>query len=500
MIKTVPTLGRIAVMALFALSSFAACLYLWMAFGGSSPLRPKGYEIHIAFPEATQLADQSDVRISGVSVGKVVKLEPDGNRTMTTIRLGHQFAPIPKNTNAILRVKSLLGETYVELTPGNRKGPQVPDGGTLSAGRVAPTVELDEILATFDPATRKKFQIWMQSQAAASQGRGTDINAFFGELPGFVDKFDRLFETLDAQQAATTRAISSTGEVFDALSEREGQLRGLVTDSQRLFAITAARNDDVGKIFQRLPRFERESSATLPRLTDFGNHARPAIHDLQPAATAMGPAFEALDKLSPQFEGFFGQLQDVVDASQKGLPAVDRILGNLPPLLDALQPFLRNVNPIVENVSQSKHEITGAVANMVGSTEAFDIGGETHPDFGPLGGTDSSVRYVRVGQFLSPEALTYYPRPLGTTRANPYSAPGGLVARLKSGGSIFGSGPCPSGNVAIPTTADPETLAPLIAKNVFRAPDGDSVATPACTVQGNYPGAMTSFPQLRAEP
>ena len=500
MIKTVPTLGRIAVMALFALSSFGACLYLWMAFGGSSPLRPKGYELHIAFPEATQLANQSDVRISGVSVGKVVKLKPDGNRTMTTIRLQSKFAPIPTDTKAILRVKSLLGETYVELTPGNRKGPQVADGGTLPAGHVAPTVELDEILATFDAKTRKAFETWMQSQAAAVQGRGADINAFFGELPGLTDKLDRLAETLDAQQAATSKAISTTGEVFDAISSREGELRGLVTDSQRLFAVTAARNADVAKIFQRLPRFERESSATLPQLTDFGNHARPAIRQLQPAATAMGPAFDALNDVAPQFDGFFSQLGDVVDASKKGLPAFNRILGNLPPLFDAFQPFLRNVNPIVEHVDKSKHELTGAVANAVASSEAFDIGGETNPDAGPLQGTDSSVRYVRVGQFLSPEALTYYPRPLGTTRQNPYTAPGSLVESLKAGGSIFGSGPCPAGNVAIPTAADPETLAPLIQTSVFRAPDGNSVAAPACKAQGNYPGAMTSFPQLRADP
>src|SRR4051812_29501686 len=207
MIKTVPTLGRIAVMALFALSSFGACLFLWMAFGGPSPLKPKGYQLHIAFPEATQLANQSDVRISGVSVGKVIKLAPGANnRTETTIELKPEYAPIPKNSKAIPRVKSLLGETYVELTPGNRKGPQVADGGTLNPGHVAPTVELDEILGTFDAPTRKKFQTWMESQAAAVQGRGPDINAFFGQLPGFTDKFDKLFETLDAQQAATSKA------------------------------------------------------------------------------------------------------------------------------------------------------------------------------------------------------------------------------------------------------------------------------------------------------
>jgi phospholipid/cholesterol/gamma-HCH transport system substrate-binding protein len=496
-IKTVPTLGRIAVMALFALSSFAACLYLWMAFGGSSPLRPKGYELRVAFPEATQLADQSDVRISGVSVGKVVKLKPDGNRTMTTLRLDHQFAPIPVDTKAILRVKSLLGETYVELTPGNRKsGPQLPDGGTLDPGHVAATVELDEILSTFDAKTRKAFETWMQSSAAAVQGRGPDLNAFFGELPGFTDKFARLSETLDAQQAAASQTIATTGEVIDAIGQREGDLRRLVTESQRLFAVTAARNDDLAKIFQRLPRFERESSATLPLLTDFGNHARPAIRQLQPAATAMAPAFAALNKVAPQFDGFFGQLQQVVDASQKGLPAFDRILGNLPPLFDAFQPFLRNVNPIVRHVSDSKKEVAGVLGNMVSASQAYDIGGE----FGTIAGTKHHVKYVRVATFLSPEALTFYPRQLGTTRANAYRAPGSLVESLKSGASIFGSGPCPAGNVAIPTTAEPEVLAPLIQPYVFRAPDGDSVAVPACKVQGNYPGAMTSFPQLRADP
>jgi phospholipid/cholesterol/gamma-HCH transport system substrate-binding protein len=495
MIKTVPTLGRIAVMAIFALSSFGACLYLWMAFGGASPLKPQGYRLHIAFPEATQLANQSDVRISGVSVGKVIKLgQGDGNRTDATIQLQSKYAPIPKDSKAILRVKSLLGETYVELTPGNRRGPTVPDGGSLATGQVAPTVELDEIFGTFDAKTRKAFQTWMESQAAAVQGRGPDINAFFAELPGFTDKFNKLFETLDAQQAATTKAVSTTGEVFDAISRREGELRGLVSDSQRLFGITAARNEDLAKIFQRLPRFERESSATLPQLTDFGNHARPAIRQLQPAATAMEPAFSALNDVAPQLEGFFGQLKDVVDASEKGLPAFDRILGNLPPLLDAFQPFLRNANPMVDYIGKNKREATAFFANVVASSEAYDLGGQT------LGGTNHNVKYLRTSQILNPETLTFYPRPLGTSRTNPYAAPESTLDGLKNGASIFGSGPCPSGNVALPTAADPDALLPLIEPYVFRTDNKDAVAAPACKPQGNYPGFPTSFPQLRAEP
>ena len=75
--KAAPSFGRIAVMAGFALSCFGLLLFLWLAFGGNIPLKPKGYRITASFSEATQLAQEADVRISGVPVGKVKTIEPD---------------------------------------------------------------------------------------------------------------------------------------------------------------------------------------------------------------------------------------------------------------------------------------------------------------------------------------------------------------------------------------------------------------------------------------
>ncbi len=138
MIKTAPTLGRIAIMAIFAFGSFAGGLYLWLAFGGSSPLGTKGYRVHVLIPETTQLADQSDVRISGVSVGRVVKLAAGPNdRSDITIQLRSRYAPLAKDTRAMLRTKTLLGETYVELTPGTSGAPAIREGGSIPAGSVA---------------------------------------------------------------------------------------------------------------------------------------------------------------------------------------------------------------------------------------------------------------------------------------------------------------------------------------------------------------------------
>ena len=71
MVKEAPSVGRLAAMVLFAASCVGILLYLWLTFGGSLPLRPEGYRVNLQFPEATQLAQEADVRISGVNVGKV---------------------------------------------------------------------------------------------------------------------------------------------------------------------------------------------------------------------------------------------------------------------------------------------------------------------------------------------------------------------------------------------------------------------------------------------
>ena len=71
-----PTVTRILIAAGFALSCFALALFLWITFGGPIPLKPEGYRFEVPFNEATQLAQESDVRISGVSVGKVKRDRP----------------------------------------------------------------------------------------------------------------------------------------------------------------------------------------------------------------------------------------------------------------------------------------------------------------------------------------------------------------------------------------------------------------------------------------
>ncbi len=171
--KQGPSLGRIAAMVVFALSCFGLLLFLWLAFGGPIPLKPEGYRIKTTFSEATQLATEADVRISGVPVGKVKEIVPDKKtgRSQVEIELESRYAPLPEDSKAVLRQKTLLGETYVELTPGSARGPKIPEDGFLRRSQVSDTVELDEIYRSFDARTRRAFQTWNAFRVSGSKAR-----------------------------------------------------------------------------------------------------------------------------------------------------------------------------------------------------------------------------------------------------------------------------------------------------------------------------------------
>ncbi|MEJ7715085.1 MAG: hypothetical protein WKF40_05005 [Thermoleophilaceae bacterium] len=56
MVKETPSFGRILAMIVFALSCFGILLFLWLAFGGSVPLKPESYRFEVAFHEAATLS------------------------------------------------------------------------------------------------------------------------------------------------------------------------------------------------------------------------------------------------------------------------------------------------------------------------------------------------------------------------------------------------------------------------------------------------------------
>jgi virulence factor Mce-like protein len=492
--KQVPTLGKIAVMVGFALSCFGLLLFLWLAFGGSTPLKPQGYRFEVSFGEATQLAHEADVRISGVPVGKVKDIETNKRtgRSDATIELQPEYAPLPSDAKAILRQKTLLGETYVELTPGTAGAPKIPDHGRLATGQVADTVELDEILRAFDPKTREAFQTWIQTSAQSLDGRGPDINEALGNLPGFAEDTEKVLAILNSQKAGVRQVVRNTGQVFDALSQRDGELADLITNSNRVFATTAQRGADLQATFRALPTFEKESATTLKRLSKFSANANPVVTELRPAARQLSPTLEELSAIAPDLKSLFTNLNPLIDAGKKGLPATSEFLDQLRPLLAAFDGPLQQLNPILDGAGLYKKELTAFLANSAAATQAS----------GSVPGSDVPVHYLRTSNPLNPEMLAQYPKRLTSNRSNPYPFPGDSSS-LKTGLSSFETRQCAGQKVLTPTLApaDPSILPPTLRDGIMKYALGNgNLTAPPCTQQPrfNLNGTLTQFPQVTA--
>jgi virulence factor Mce-like protein len=442
--KQAPSISRLALMIGFAASCFAILLYLWLTFGGSVPLAAKGYRITAPFPEATTLANESDVRISGVKVGEVKTkdLDAKGNVTTVTMEIEPKYAPIPTDTQAILRQKTLLGETYVELTPGSPSAPKIPDGGKLARGQIGDTVQLDEIFRSFDPPTRRAFQVWFDQQGKAVGQRGADLNAALGNLTPFAENANVLLTILNDQSRETRTLVRDTGVVFDALGERDGQLADLVSNSNRVFKTTASRDRALADTFRILPTFIDEGRVTTDRLTEFARNTDPLITQLRPAARELSPTLLDLRGLAPDLKGLFRDLGPLITVSKRGIPAAEQVLKDARPLLRQLDPFLRDVNPILDWVGLYKKEIAAFFSLDVAATNAVD-----RPP-----GSNGPVHYLRTANPINPENLAAYPHRLSTNRPNPYVEPGGSLAKP---GKVFGTYAC--GTAAIPPLAPPGT-------------------------------------------
>jgi virulence factor Mce-like protein len=401
-----PSLGKILSMVLFALSCIGLLLFLWIEFGGTIPFKAQGYRFKVAFPYAQELASPAQVRIAGVNVGKVVSTQLQGNRTLATIEMSNQYAPIRRDTHAILRTKTILGETYVQLSEGTRKSPALPDGGTLPPGQVVPAVQLDDIFSALDAPTRRAFQQWQTAMAEAIKGNDQNLNFVLGNLPTFAADSTDILKVLDVQHAAVVSLFHNGATVFNALAHNQVALRNLITTGETTFATTAANNRALAATFHVFPTFLFETRLTMARLKSFALNTDPLIRALEPVALDLGPTMHAVQTLSPYLRSLFFHLRPLIQASKTGLPAIARVLRGARPVLNNLGPFLEQLNPVLTWLSLHQHLIADFISQPGTPLNATTVN---------LGGTG---HYLRTMSPLGPDTVSLAGASNGRTKDN----------------------------------------------------------------------------------
>jgi virulence factor Mce-like protein len=466
--KTALSTSRLLTIAIFSLSCFGLLLFLWVSFGGSTPLKSRGYRVTVDISEAATLADQADVRISGVPVGKVVSLKRVGAKTRATIQLKPQFAPLRRDVRATLRFKTLLGETFIELTPGTRTAEPIPEGGQLPDSAVQGTTEVDEVLSTFDPRTRRALRSWLTGWSAAVRGRATDIQGSLAALEPLSREGADVLDRLDTQDRALRSLVRNAGSVFRTVGAREAESRRLVTESEKLFASTAARDDELRATLRAIPPFLRAARPGLAALEDVSRQADPVVKSLSPVAPIVRPVLRQAAQTAPELRAAVDAIGKLGRQGTTGLRALRPMLSAAGPLLDQLHPFARDLIPISRYASLYREELISSWPAIAASTQFIT----QRPGEKPL-------HYFRAILPISDENFVVHRKRSGTSRPNAYPKPRWLD-RLAQGLESFDCRHA-SNPRTLPGTGSP----------------------PACLVQEppRFQGSRTSFQRLeRAAP
>jgi phospholipid/cholesterol/gamma-HCH transport system substrate-binding protein len=220
---------------LLALGALAAVIALVVAFISWSSY---DYTLSARFPDAGQLVKGALVEVAGRPVGKVSRIEltDDGQAQVVMSLHDRQLTPLHRGTSAAIRAVGLASVTnrFVELSPGPPSAPKIPDGGILSAEHTKGIVDLDQLLDSFDPASRKHFQHIVRDAAGAlAEPAAGQFNRSLSYLNPALSQIAGFEDELTSDSSAFRQSVTATAAAAHALAKQPAALRGALSNTSQ---------------------------------------------------------------------------------------------------------------------------------------------------------------------------------------------------------------------------------------------------------------------------
>lgn len=130
---------------LFILAGIICLGYLSIKLGKMEVLGGKGYEVYAVFSNIGGLKTGSSIEVAGVDVGRVKNITLDNYQAYVVLNLPWSLK-IQEDAIASVKTKGLIGEKYIEITPGGSEKVIGP-GGRMR--ETQPAVDLEELISKF---------------------------------------------------------------------------------------------------------------------------------------------------------------------------------------------------------------------------------------------------------------------------------------------------------------------------------------------------------------
>jgi phospholipid/cholesterol/gamma-HCH transport system substrate-binding protein len=342
--------GRVSVVRAGTLTVLILIVLVYLAFTKSLPWQDP-FEFNAVFQTSNNLRLDSPVRIAGVNVGEVTKVEreKDSNLIRVTMQMADNGLPIHKDATLAIRSRIFLeGNFFVDLRPGTPGGPNVDDGDTIPVTQTSTPVQLDQLLTALQTDDREYLQDLLKGLGDAftrkpSSGDDADqdplvqgksgaqaLNSSLNYAPKAFRNAALVNEALlGTEPHDLSKLIAGLEKVTGALDTNEEQLKDLITNFNRFFAIFASEEQNVRRSIKLLgPTLEHAHGSlahlndALPQLRGFARDIIPGVKETPATITAVTPWLAQAQQLFSRAEAG-GLLHSLRPAMQSFATAID---------------------------------------------------------------------------------------------------------------------------------------------------------------------------------
>lgn len=408
------TTGKIVVLGAFFVLSLVYLGYLFDRSGVSGPFSAESYTLSFDTGDVDNLIPVGDVDIAGVHVGQVGDVTRRGGTATVVVKLDPGAGPLHEGATVRVGAKSLAGESYVDIQDGT--GRELPSGTKLADSAVKPAVQLRDVVASLDPATRDALGSVLRTAGAATTGTREDVSNALSGLGALGRQGYTAIDALSAQSKDLTALAQQTGVVLDALNTGEGQIGELVGQAQKLTAATSGQQQSLTDTVRALPSVLSSTRTATDRLRGLSTELGPVAGDLNQAAPALSTALQQLPATTQDLRGLLPDLTATLHEAPATLDRVPTLAGDAGTLIPQLRATMNQLNPMLGYLSPYGPELGAFFANFGAMLNYTDEAGIHFFRLEPDLGNESIVKGVPV------------PLPAILTNRNPYPAPGQSLA------------------------------------------------------------------------
>jgi virulence factor Mce-like protein len=319
----------------------------YLGFTKDIPLT-KGYRVSAVFESATSIRPNSPVRIAGVNVGKVKKIERYQDTDMALVEMEITDAGLPIHKDATMKIRPrifLEGNFFVDLQPGTPGSPVLEDGDTIRVTQTSTPVQFYDLLTALQSDTREDLQTLLEEYGRALKGAPAESDRLGGPDPFTRGETasESLNDTLDDAPDAL-RGASIINEAF--LGTEEHDLSKAIAGLQKVTA-ALGRNENV------LQSWVETFNQTLAIFADERENVGATLRELRDVIPRADRTFAALNRAFPSVRAFSREIlpgvRETPDTIEAQLPWIKQVRGLLRPT--ELRGLARELSPAARDLA-----------------------------------------------------------------------------------------------------------------------------------------------------